>query len=76
MKFQTTRSELLDAILFSSKAINPKISSYILGGVLLDVDSDLNIFSTDLETSIKTTIIVKINVFIKTSSFMFFYFGF
>jgi len=60
MKFQTTRSELLDAILFSSKAINPKISSYILSGVLLDVDQDLNIFSTDLETSIKTTISVKI----------------
>ena len=60
MKFQTTKSELLDAILFSSKAINPKISSYILSGVLLDVGSELNIFSTDLETSIKTTINVKI----------------
>ncbi len=60
MKFQTTRSELLDAILFSSKAINPKISSYILGGVLLDIGTNLNIFSTDLETSIKTTVNVKI----------------
>lgn len=60
MRFQTTRSELLDLILFSSKAINQKTSSFILNGVLLEADEDLNIFSTDLETSIKSTLEVKI----------------
>lgn len=60
MKLQTTRGDLLGALLFSSKAINPKISSFILSGVLLDADTDLNIFSTDLETSIKSTLKVKI----------------
>jgi len=60
MRFQTTRSELLDLILFSSKAINQKTTTFILNGVLLEADKKLNIFSTDLETSIKSTIDVKI----------------
>ncbi|HAJ95526.1 MAG TPA: DNA polymerase III subunit beta [Actinobacteria bacterium] len=60
MRFQTSRSELLDLILFSSKTINQKTSTFILNGVLLEADKELNIFSTDLETSIKSTIDVKI----------------
>lgn len=61
MKIQTTRSELLDLILFSSKAISPKTSTFILSGVLLEVDKELNVYSTDLETSIKSTMDVKID---------------
>jgi len=60
MKIQTTRSELLELILFSSKAISSKTSSLILNGVLLEAEKKLNIYSTDLETSIKSTMSVKI----------------
>lgn len=60
MRFQTTRGELLELILFSSKAINPKTPTFILNGVLLEVDKELNIFSTDLETSIKSSMGVKV----------------
>jgi len=60
MKIQTTRNELLDLILFSSKAISPKTSTFILSGVLLEADKRLIIYSTDLETSIKSTMDVKI----------------
>ena len=60
MKIQTTRSELLDLILFSSKAISPKTSTFILSGVLLEAGKDLDVYSTDLETSIKSTLSVKV----------------
>ena len=40
MKIQTTRSELLDLINFSSKAITPKTSTFILSGVLLEAGKD------------------------------------
>lgn len=60
MRFQTTRSELLDLILFSSKAINQKTSTFILNGVLLETDKKLNVFSTNLETSIKSILDVKV----------------
>ena len=59
MKIQTTRSELLDLIIFSSKAISPKTSTFILSGVLLEAGKELNVYSTDLETSIKNTMQVK-----------------
>jgi len=60
MKIQTTRNELLDLILFSSKAISPRTSTFILSGVLLEADKELNVYSTDLETSIKSTMQVKV----------------
>lgn len=60
MKIQTTRSELLDLIIFSSKAISPKTSTFILSGVLLEADKELSVYSTDLETSIKSTMPVKV----------------
>jgi DNA polymerase III subunit beta len=60
MKFHTTRGELLDLISFSSRAINPRTSAFILSGVLLEAEKKLTVFSTDLETSIKSTIDVKI----------------
>ncbi len=60
MKIQTTRSKLLDSVLFSNRAITSKTSNYILGGVMLEAEDNLNIYSTDLETSIKTSIDVKV----------------
>lgn len=59
MKFQTTRNELLDTILFASRAISTKVSSFILNGIMLDVDEELTTYSTDLETSIKSIMEVK-----------------
>jgi DNA polymerase III subunit beta len=60
MKIQTTRSQLLDLIVFSSKAISQKTSAFILSGVLLEADKELNVYSTDLETSIKSSLEVKV----------------
>ena len=56
MKFQTTRNNLLDTALFVNKMINPKISSPILNGMMIDVGKELTLYSTDLETSIKSTV--------------------
>ncbi len=52
MKFQTTRNDLLDKIIFASKATTPKSTIFVLGGIMLDVGEMLNIYSTDLENSI------------------------
>jgi len=60
MKFQTTRTELLDTILMASRAIAPKTSAFILSGVMLDAQENLTVYSTDLETSIKSSTSVKI----------------
>lgn len=60
MKFQTTRTDLLETILFASRAISPKASSFILNGIMLDAEEGLTVYSTDLETSIKCTMEVKI----------------
>ena len=59
MKFQTTRNGLLDTILFASRAIGTKVSSFILNGIMLDVDGELTTYSTDLETSIKSVMEIK-----------------
>lgn len=59
MKFQTTRTELLDTALFASRTISTKVSSFILNGIMLDVDEGLTTYSTDLETSIKSMMEVK-----------------
>jgi DNA polymerase III subunit beta len=60
MKFQTTKTDFLDTVLFSSKVINPKTSTVILNGIMLDADRELTVYSTDLETSIKCRYPVKI----------------
>ncbi|MGM0367724.1 MAG: DNA polymerase III subunit beta [Actinomycetota bacterium] len=60
MKIQTTKAKLLDSVLFSTRAITSKTTNYILGGVMLEADKNLDIYSTDLETSVKTSIKVKI----------------
>jgi DNA polymerase-3 subunit beta len=60
MKFQTTKAGLLDTVLFASRAISPKVSSFILNGIMLDAEEGLTVYSTDLETSIKCTMEVKI----------------
>ncbi len=60
MKFQTTKTTLLDTVLFASRVISPKVSSLILNGIMLDTDKELTIYSTDLETSIKCITPVKI----------------
>jgi len=60
MKFQTTRNDLLDKIIFASKTTTPKSTIFVLGGIMLDVDETLNIYSTDLENSINIT--SKVNV--------------
>ncbi len=53
MKFQTTKNDLLNALLTTNKAIGPRASSFILGGVMINAGEALTIYSTDLETSIK-----------------------
>jgi len=49
MKFQTTKTDFLDTVLFSGKVINPKTSTIILNGIMLDADKELTVYSTDLE---------------------------
>ena len=60
MKFQTTRNELLNKLNFASKLSASKSLISALSGVLIEATETLNIFSTDLETSIKSTLKVKI----------------
>jgi len=60
MKIQTTKNEILDKILFVTRAMSPKISNFILSGIMLETNGPvLNIYGTDLETSIKSSIKVK-----------------
>ncbi len=60
MKIETTRGNLLDAVLFTSRIISSKPTNYILNGIMLDADKALKIHSTDLETNIEKNI--KVNV--------------
>ncbi len=60
MKFQTTKTGLLNTTLLASRAINQKTTSLILNGIMLEADNELTIYSTDLETSIKCIKPVKI----------------
>jgi len=63
MKIQTTRDEVLNKILFVSRAMAPKVSNFILNGIMLEAEAaTLNIYGTDLETSIKSNIPVKVDV--------------
>jgi len=52
MKFKISKNELLDNILFISKATTPKSTIIALGGVMIEAGEKLSIYSTDLETSI------------------------
>ncbi|MBM3705599.1 MAG: DNA polymerase III subunit beta [Actinobacteria bacterium] len=57
MKLQTTRDEILNKILFINRAMSPKISNYILSGIMLEANKDkLDIFGTDIETSVKCSV--------------------
>jgi DNA polymerase-3 subunit beta len=60
MKFQTTKNDFLNAMLTANKAIGLRASSFILGGVMLDLQESLIVYSTDLETSIKCEAKVKV----------------
>jgi DNA polymerase-3 subunit beta len=60
MKFQTTKNDLLESIIATSKAIGPRAASFILSGVMLDAGDKLVAYSTDLETSIKCVTKVKV----------------
>jgi DNA polymerase-3 subunit beta len=60
MKFQTTKNDFLNAVLTANKAIGLRASSFILGGVMLDLQESLIVYSTDLETSIKCEAKVKV----------------
>ena len=60
MKFQTTKNDLLNAVLTTNKAIGIRASSFVLSGVMLDVGKVLTLYSTDLETSIKCETKVKV----------------
>ena len=61
MKIQTTRDGLLNKLLFTSRAMSPKITNFVLNGIMLEAEeSSLSIYGTDLETSIKSSIGVKV----------------
>ncbi len=60
MKIQTTRNDILNALLFANRAINPKTNSFILSGVMLEADQGFSIYSTDLETSVKSAVKAKV----------------
>jgi DNA polymerase-3 subunit beta len=60
MKLETTRDTLLNKILLVNRTITPKITTYVLSGIMLEADNKLNIHSTDLETSIKTFVKAKV----------------
>jgi len=60
MKIKTTRDALLNKILLVSRAVTPKITTYVLSGIMLEAEDNLNIHSTDLETSIKTFVKAKV----------------
>ncbi|MDD5660108.1 MAG: DNA polymerase III subunit beta [Actinomycetota bacterium] len=60
MKFQTTRNELLNKLNFASKIATSKSLISALSGILLEASDKLYIYSTDLETSIKSSLGVNI----------------
>jgi len=60
MKFQTTRNELLNKLNFASRIATSKSLISALSGILLEASDKLYIYSTDLETSIKSSLTVNI----------------
>ncbi len=61
MKIQTTKEDFFNRVLFVSRAMSPKISNFILSGIMLEAEnSTLHIYGTDLETSIKSSLKVKV----------------
>jgi DNA polymerase III subunit beta len=56
MKFQSTRNDLLNKLNFASKIATSKSLISALSGVLIEASDKLYIYSTDLETSIKSSI--------------------
>lgn len=56
MKFQSTRNDLLNKLNFASKIATSKSLISALSGILLEASDKLYIYSTDLETSIKSSI--------------------
>lgn len=60
MKIQTTRTDLLNCIMFASRIISSKNTNYVLSGLMMEAEEKLNVYSTDLETNIKTSMEAKI----------------
>jgi len=60
MKFEIARSELLNKLNFASRVITSKSLISALSGFLIEADDKLYIYSTDLETSIKSSLNAKI----------------
>ena len=56
MKFQSTRNDLLNKLNFASKIATSKSLISALSGVMIEASDKLYIYSTDLETSIKSSI--------------------
>jgi len=42
--------------MFASRVISSKNTNYILSGLMMEADQELSVYSTDLETNIKTSI--------------------
>ncbi len=60
MKFEITKNELLNKLNFASRVATSKSLISALSGILIEADDVLNIYSTDLETSIKSSLKAKI----------------
>lgn len=60
MKFEIARSELLNKLNFASRVITSKSLISALSGILIEADDKLYIYSTDLETSIKSSLNAKV----------------
>ncbi|MBC7332999.1 MAG: DNA polymerase III subunit beta [Actinobacteria bacterium] len=60
MKFQTTKDNLLNELLFINRSLVSKPTIQVLNGVLMEANKLLDIYATDLETSIKTTLEVDV----------------
>ncbi|MDD3519713.1 MAG: DNA polymerase III subunit beta [Actinomycetota bacterium] len=56
MKFEITKSELLNKLNFASRVATSKSLISALSGILIEADDMLHIYSTDLETSIKSSL--------------------
>jgi len=60
MRIQTTKTDLLNTVIFSNRAVGQKASSFILSGIMLNAQKNLTVYSTDLETSIKSVMKAKV----------------
>ena len=56
MKFEVTKNELLNKLNFASRVATSKSLISALSGILIEANDVLNIYSTDLETSIKSSL--------------------